>query len=153
MPDKSLAEFADKLTEIMPVLMKASLKGIPQGFYKTKITMPQFIVLDMLNRSGEMKMTDLAHLLNVTTAAVTGLVDRLTRDGFVARQHNAEDRRIVKVKMTAKGAGVVGTMIEKRKKATMEIFGMISQEERDEYLRILMHIRDHLVEQNKAEAK
>ena len=149
MSGNSLSDFAERLLEIMPVLMKASLKGIPQGFYKTKITMPQFIVLDILHRSGELKMTDLSHLLNVTTAAVTGLIDRLSKEGFVTRRHSEKDRRIIKVKITARGAKMVGDMNEKRKRATMEIFGIISPEERDEYLKILMHIRDHLIERKR----
>jgi len=39
---------------------------------------------------------------------------------------------------------MVKEMMEHRKKLTMRIFGMISQREREEYLKILMHVREHL---------
>ena len=142
-----IAEFVDKVSEIMPVMMREFFRQETNEFYKLKITLPQFVVLDMLNRQGESKMSDLAHLINVTTAAMTGIVDRLVRDGYVKRTHDPRDRRIVNVALTVKGTSSVKEMINQRKKMTAKIFGMISQEEREEYLRILEHIRDHIMEQ------
>ena len=140
----SLAEFGDKVTEIMPVIVHQFMKSLSGEFYKVKLTLPQFIVLDILNGHGESKMTDLSRFINVTTAAMTGLVERLVRDGYVARTSDPKDRRVVKIKLTARGGSIVRNMIEKRKQMTMKIFGTISQKEREEYLKILMHIRDHL---------
>lgn len=140
----SLAEFASDVTEIMPVIIHQFMKSQISEFYKVKLTLPQFIVLDILNGHGESKMTDLARFMNVTTAAMTGLIERLVRDGYAARISDPRDRRVVKIKLTAKGSSIVKNMIEKRKRMTMKIFGMISQKEREEYLKILMHIRDHL---------
>ncbi|MDP3730749.1 MAG: MarR family transcriptional regulator [Candidatus Omnitrophota bacterium] len=147
MSNLSIAEFVDKVSEIMPVMMREFFRQETNEFYKLNITLPQFVVLDMLNRQGESKMSDLAHLINVTTAGLTGIVDRLVRDGYVKRTRDSRDRRIVNVALTVKGASSVKEMIGQRKKMTAKIFGMISQEEREEYLRILEHIRDRIVEQ------
>jgi DNA-binding MarR family transcriptional regulator len=89
-------------------------------------------------------MTDIAHMINVTTAAMTGIIDRLVKSGCVVRINDPKDRRITKVRLTPKGNQVVENMIEQRKKLTIKLFEMISQSEREEYLRILGHIRDHL---------
>jgi len=89
-------------------------------------------------------MTDLAHFMNVTTAAMTGIVERLVRDGYVERMSDPNDRRTVKINITRKGERAVHRVAENRKKMTARIFGMITQAERDAYLKILMHIRDHL---------
>ena len=140
----TLGEFSDKVGEIMPFIMREFVKHQSGEFYKTKITMPQFIVLESLHRHGELKMTDMANFMNVTTAAMTGVVDRLVRDGFATRMHDPDDRRIVKIHLTAKGLNTVKRVLDDRKKMTMKIFGMISQEERDNYLKILEHISDHL---------
>ncbi|MDP2913641.1 MAG: MarR family transcriptional regulator [Candidatus Omnitrophota bacterium] len=143
----SLAEFADKVAEIMPVMMREFFRNQPGRFYKTRITIPQFVVLDMLYRSGESNMTDLARHIFVTTAAMTGIVDRLVRDGCIRRAGDPKDRRMIRVMLTSKGTGVVKDMIEKRNRMTMKIFGMISRKDRFEYLRILEHIRDHIRKQ------
>ena len=148
MASLSLAEFADRVNEIMPVISREFLRHQSGDFYKMKITLPQFVVLDTLNRCGESRMSDLARCMSVTTAAITGIADRLVRDGYVVRASDPKDRRIVKVRLTAKGTSMIRKSIVQRKNMMMDIYGAISQKEREEYLRILAHIRDHIVEKN-----
>lgn len=148
MRSHSLAEFADRVGELMPVISREFLRHQSGDFYKIKITLPQFVVLDTLNRYGESRMSDLARYMNVTTAAITGIADRLVRDGYIVRTYDAKDRRIVKVKLTGKGIGAIEKSIEHRKKMMMDMFGVISQREREEYLKILTHIHDHIVEKS-----
>lgn len=49
------------------------------------------------------KMSDLAARMGHTTAAATGLIDRLEREGLVMRSHSREDRRTVVVCLTQAG--------------------------------------------------
>ena len=51
--------------------------------------------LDVLVRSGPMTAGQLAQLTGLTTGAVTGVLDRLERAGFVRRQSDPSDRRRV----------------------------------------------------------
>ena len=76
--------------------------------------------------------------------AMTGIVDRLVREGYLRRESDPKDRRIIKIRLTAKGERAVTQILEKKKQMIIKMFGMISQGEREEYLRILTHIRDHL---------
>ena len=140
----TLSHFSDRVIEIMPVITREFSKRQISEFYKTRITLPQFVVLDALHRHGESKMTDLARYLDVTTAAVTGIVDRLVRDGHVLRMRDPDDRRVIKVKLTAKGSSSARNITEDRKKTIIKLFGMITQKERDAYLGILEHICGHL---------
>jgi DNA-binding MarR family transcriptional regulator len=144
MAELSLSEFGDKVSELMPAIAREFVKQQAAEFLKTKITMPQFIVLELLHHRGESKMTDLADALDVTTAAMTGIVDRLVRDKLVSRGEDPDDRRIVKIDLTEKGSKIVKSMVEARKKITIKLFGNISQEEREQYLKILTRIHDHL---------
>jgi DNA-binding MarR family transcriptional regulator len=54
--------------------------------------------LDILIRSGPITAGRLAELTGLTTGAVTGLVDRLERRGYVVREPNPADRRSVVVR-------------------------------------------------------
>jgi DNA-binding MarR family transcriptional regulator len=146
MAQLSLSEFGDKVAELMPVIAREFVKQQTHEFLKTKISMPQFIVMEIVTHRGESKMTDLATALDVTTAAMTGIVDRLVRDGYLVRGHDPDDRRIVKVKLTSKGDKIVKSMVEARKKITIKLFGNISQEEREQYLKILTSVHSNLVE-------
>ena len=143
----TISEFADKVNELMPVIMREYVKIQGREFYKLKITMPQFFVMDILNHNGETKMTDLAGSVNVTTAAMTGIVDRLVRDGYLIRVNDPDDRRIIKVRLTSKGSSVVRSIVEKRKEITIKMFGAISEEERFAYLNILTSIKGALERQ------
>ena len=142
----SLSEFADKVSEVMPSIMREFLKRQGTGFHKVKLTPPQFIVLDLLYRRRESKMTEMARLLNVTTAAMTGIVDRLVRDGYAVRANEPADRRIIKIKLTQKGTSTAKRILEERRRMIMKMFSVVSQAERGQYLKILEHIRYHLTE-------
>jgi len=144
MSDPALAEFSNKVTEMMPTIMREFYKHESSGLEKIKITLPQLIVLNILAREGELRMTDLANYINVSTAAITGIVDRLVRDGYVARLGVRGDRRIIKVRATAKGGKTAKSAVEHQRKMVEKLFGVLSQAERDEYLRILTIIRDRL---------
>lgn len=149
MPRYSLSEFADKMNEIMPVLIQEFARRQANELYKGRITLPQFLILDFLNKKGESKMTEIAHFMHVTTAAITGIVDRIMRYRYVQRVYDPDDRRIIKIKLTPLGAGLVKRVNQQRRKMIIDIFGKISQIERDNYLKILMRILSILTESKK----
>lgn len=49
------------------------------------------------------KLTDMAMLCGVSTAALTGQADRLEKAGLVKREHSDKDRRVVDLVITEKG--------------------------------------------------
>ena len=140
----ALSEFADKVAQTWPVVIKEFMRSQTTAFHKIKITMPQCIVLEFLSHGDESKMTDIAKFINVSTAALTQVVERLVRDGYVVRAKDPNDRRIIRIKLTAKGTRTITDIVNKRKEMVMKMFSVISTEEREQYLRILEHIRHHL---------
>jgi DNA-binding MarR family transcriptional regulator len=58
--------------------------------------------LDILEQRGEMSAGDLAREAGITTGAVTALIDRLAKAGFVQRVADPDDRRRVLVQPTAR---------------------------------------------------
>lgn len=145
-----LEEFADKINEILPVIMKEFAKRQANELYKGKITLPQFLILEFLDREGLSKMSRIAHVMNVSTAAVTGFMDRLVRDGYVVRTYDAGDRRIILAKLTPKGNELVKKISGQRRQMVINTFGKISQADRDDYLRILTRIKDILNKEGQA---
>src|SRR3989338_4668847 len=133
----SLSGFADKLNEVMPVIIKEFSRYQANELYKGKITLPQFLIMDFLNKKGEARMTDLAHFMGVSTAAVTGIVDRLVKYGYVLRGFEPEDRLVIKINL-------------QRREMLINVFGKISDVDRQEYLRILMEIKDVLMKKMNA---
>lgn len=57
-------------------------------------------LLMLLARSGSPTMSELARTLDVTPRAVTRLVDGLEADGYVVRERQADDARVIRVRCT-----------------------------------------------------
>ncbi len=76
----------------------ASERLVRQG-----ISMTQLHVMHLLQGHGEMPMSRLAEMLDVSLSNATGLVDRVEERGVVERVRVAEDRRMVMVRLTPLG--------------------------------------------------
>ena len=74
-------------------------------------------------------MSDIAKKMGHSTAAATGLVDRLEKIGYVERVHAAEDRRKIMVRITQKGIELVAHM---RKEIATDLAGIMDEADSDE---------------------
>ena len=150
MPDISLGEFADRLLNVMPVIIRETAKQYDDEVYTGKITPAQYIFMSFLFHQETLRMTDLAHAMGVTTAATTGIVERLVRCKYVERLSEPDDRRIIKVKLTPKGRELVEKITGQRRKMIMSTFGKLSEGERRDYLAILERVKDILEKEKEA---
>ena len=150
MSDRSLSDFAERIEDVMPTVMRGFARMQTNELFKGKITLPQFFVLSHLDKRDESKMNELAKVMEVTTAAATGIVDRLVRYGYIVRSYDPKDRRVVNIRLTQKGADLVKRIGRQRKEVTRDVFGKISKEERENYLAIMLHIRDILTKDKKS---
>ena len=67
------------------------------------VTMSQMKVLMLLREHAAMRVGALAQHLNVAVPTITGIVDRLVREGLVERHHDPSDRRVVLSVLTDEG--------------------------------------------------
>ena len=74
-------------------------------------------------------MSDIAKKMGHSTAAATGLVDRLEKLGYVERVHAAEDRRKIMVRIVHKGTELVAHM---RKEIANNLAEIMSEMDEDE---------------------
>src|SRR5688500_7413418 len=78
------------------------LLNLSKDLSRGNISFAQFYLMSYLGTSRDLTMTDIARKMGHSTAAATGLVDRLEKLGYVERMHAADDRRKVLVKITTK---------------------------------------------------
>lgn len=71
---------------------------------RMELTAPQIHALLWLGQDGVLTMGELARRLGITEKTVTGVVDRLEREGHVQRERSPEDRRVIRCSLTASGA-------------------------------------------------
>src|SRR6201999_347495 len=92
-----------KLADFILFSQREFLLNLSKDLSRGNISFSQFYLLSYLSTSREMTMTDIARKMGHSTAAATGLVDRMEKLGYVERAHAADDRRKVMVRITAKG--------------------------------------------------
>ena len=147
MVSMSVAAFADQLTLIMPEIMKEFARKMTA--LKCTTSLPQFLVMEYVDKHGPVNMKALAKYMGVSTAAVTGIIARLVSQGYVQRVYDPGDRRIIMVKLRAGGESLVRKMHLQRRDLLIRIFGKISEGDRRDYLRILTQIKDILEKESK----
>ena len=86
------------------VAMKCAMS---ERLVRLGISMAQLNILYTLHRSGEMSMSRLADVLNVSLSNASGLVDRMEERGFIERTRVPEDRRVVLVRIAEAGERVL----------------------------------------------
>ena len=79
-----------------------------QRLRRLGISMAQLHILYTLQRTGEMTMSHVADVLNVSLSNATGLIDRLEERGYLERNRVPTDRRIVLVRVTPAGEAMLG---------------------------------------------
>ncbi len=97
---------------------------------KFNITLPQFDVLAVLERKKEAQtMTALSRQLMVSNGNITGVVDRLVREGFVKRLGSTSDRRIQYINLTHKGRRAFDRMAKAHEEWIAELFSDLTHTE------------------------
>ena len=74
---------------------------------KYRITGQQLGALRIVAMSPGISLGDLSEKLFLHISSVSGIVDRLEKRGYVTRERNGEDRRVVHLNVTADGRRVI----------------------------------------------
>ena len=85
--------------------------------------------LALIGPDGEVTAGELAELSGLTTGAVTGLIDRLERAGFVERKRDPEDRRKVFVRPNPANAERIEPHFARATEQVRELWGSYSDDQ------------------------
>jgi DNA-binding MarR family transcriptional regulator len=83
------------------------------------VTLAQYRVLIEIASRGPLRVADLAEALAVDRSTATRMCDRLVRKRLVTRRRTSDDRRVVRISLTAAGAEVVAE-VSRRRRAEIE---------------------------------
>ncbi|MGH2367355.1 MAG: MarR family transcriptional regulator [Chloroflexota bacterium] len=85
--------------------------------------------LDLLQDEGPMTAGRLAELTGLTTGAVTRMIDRLERAGYVRRESDPQDRRRVIIRLSSERASELAPHFESMQRAMNELYDRYSDQE------------------------
>jgi DNA-binding MarR family transcriptional regulator len=113
--DASHTDVTKNATQIADFIMytqRSFLLDLSRELNKGNVSYAQFFLLGYLSSEEYLTMTDISRKMGHSTAAATGLVDRLEKLGYVQRMHANDDRRKVMVQITKKGMALVQQLRE-----------------------------------------
>lgn len=122
-------ESIGRLAEIVLALQRSFISRLSETLAEGQVSFPQFFMLSHITVQDGLSMTEIAERMNHTTAAATGLVDRLEKFGYVERTTAAHDRRKVIVRIKPKGSALVARI---RQDVTESLTKVMHQLEHDE---------------------
>ena len=127
-PSASLKADAGRLADFVLFTQSGCILNLSSELNRGNLSYPQFFLLAYLSSEEYLTMSDIAKKMGHSTAAATGMVDRIERMGYVARVHAAEDRRKIMVRITPKGMELVAHM---RKEIATDLAGILSSMDED----------------------
>jgi DNA-binding MarR family transcriptional regulator len=102
-----------------------------------QFTPAQFHTFIWLGHDGALTMGELARRLCVTEKAVTGLADRMEREGYLRRDRNDADRRVVRLHLTRRGGQIFRRVNDIFVSKLGRFLGALDASDRKDLFRIL----------------
>lgn len=114
-----------------------SNKRLQDDLEKLDLTSPQLYVLATIGYAGGLPFSEIGEKMMVTVSNLTGIVDRLEKKGLVVRERDGHDRRIVRVRLTEKGARLHKNTIPFFEKSIAQFFAPLDKSQQKELSSLL----------------
>jgi DNA-binding MarR family transcriptional regulator len=101
-------EEVDQILEAIIYLYTESRRITKELAKRASLTGPQLTVVKLLETFGDLSLTDLSERIRAQNSTVTGIIDRMEREGLVRRERSSEDRRKILIRLTDKGVKLAG---------------------------------------------
>ena len=134
---------AERLFHIILEMQRCFVLHLSKELAPGNVSFPQFFLLAALNHKEVLTMSAIAQKMGHTTAAASGLVDRLENLGYVVRSSAREDRRKVMVCITEKGTALVRRIREEMVGNLMKVMTHLTPAEQKAWLQIYTKIYNY----------
>ena len=134
--EPKLRPSAERLAEIITSLQRCLILKLSKELSRGNVSFPQYCLLGMLREEKQLTMSEIAQRMGHSTAAATGLIDRLENLGHVRRTHAKDDRRKVLVQITASGLALVAEVRDDMVSNVLKIMTLLDTHEQKTWLQI-----------------
>jgi MarR family transcriptional regulator for hemolysin len=109
-----------------------------------KLTRSQWSVLAHLLRTEGIQQKELAEQMDITAITLTGLLDRMEREGWVERRADPGDRRAKRIYLTEKVAPVTKELRSLAREVRKTALQGLSEAEQQQLMSLLVKVRSNL---------
>ena len=105
-----------------------------------------FAVLEVLLHKGPLPVNAIGQKVLLTSGSITTAVDRLEKRGWVKRERDSADGRVVNVHLTTSGREVIAAGFADHAENLDRLFAVFSQEERLQFAALIRKLGQHAAE-------
>jgi len=114
---------------------------------KFGITAKQHATLSAIHQLDDpVTFKDLAECFDKDAASITFIIDRMEKEGLVARLRDLKDRRSLRVVLTPRGKDILKVTDEQKYKLSEEIMKVLSDEELSAFIDLIEKIQEKTYE-------
>jgi DNA-binding MarR family transcriptional regulator len=135
--DPELKPAVDETLEAILYLYTESRRLTKELARRAELTGPQLTVVKMLEAFGPLSLSELSERIRAQNSTVTGIIDRMEREGLVARERSKEDRRVVHIRLTPKGDAIAREIPVEPMVVFREALASLSAAEMRELMKIM----------------
>lgn len=141
---EEVKEYVNQVIALLPDLAKAFRTDEPQEVLHIDISLPEMCILTQLSSKEEPTMSELGRSISMDPSTLTRRIDKLVEKESVVRKPDLEDRRVVRVAITAKGKKIIRRLEEQRKKHLEFILHQMTSSEIRDLLNILKTLHSRI---------
>jgi DNA-binding MarR family transcriptional regulator len=127
--NERLDRAADDLLTLMPFYHKHIMKT---GYGITGLQAAQYRVLGVLMKAGTLPVSEIGRRLYISKPYMTALIDTLISGGFVQRQPDLTDRRVINITITEQGKKYLKQSVILYKKDLQELLSFLDDTDLEE---------------------
>ena len=128
-PNRLTSAEVQNLADFVLFSQRSCILNLSPVLTRGKVSYPQFFLLAYLAEEDCLSMSNIARMMGHSTAAATGMVDKLQTLGHLKRYTAAADRRKIMVRITERGRELVAQM---RNNIAQELSLLMAHEDRAE---------------------
>jgi DNA-binding MarR family transcriptional regulator len=125
------------------LLAKAYQKGhklVQNRLQPYGLTNIQYVILEVLWQREGIKAAEIGRLLSIDKATLSGILDRMTEAGWINKQQDEKDRRMVGLFPSKKANDLKVKLVQERKAANEELLSKFTMEEKILLRRLLLEL-------------
>ena len=134
----------DSIVETIIYLYTESRRLTKDMAREVGLTGPQLTVIKLLESFDNLSLSSLSERIRAQNSTVTGIIDRMEREGLVRRERSTTDRRVVHIRLSDKGQKLARQIQVEPMEIFRDALAGLSQADLRDLLRIMNKLQKHV---------
>lgn len=142
--DKNVKKINDILVNLFNVVLKLEEEAVKDSSHQD-LSITEIHTLAAIGKGRARTMTHVANLLGISVSTLTTAINKLVKKGYVERERDEEDRRIVKIRLSEEGASAVSAHEAFHETMVSEAIAEVPEEELQRFIASIDNINQFLI--------